>query len=99
VNRSFAFHREANDLEPCTHVSAPGRRAAAQALLKSSPPFTNGGLAMLWTWWYILLLLFPSAILVILMKDAMKTLQGVARLKTGKVPGRSRIHAEGSRRR
>lgn len=53
---------------------------------------------MLWTWWYILLLLFPSAILLILMKDAMKTLQGAARFKGGKLFGRSRIDPEGSRR-
>ena len=54
---------------------------------------------MLWTWWYILLLLFPSAILLILMKDAMKTLQGTARIKSGKLPGGNRIDAEGSRHR
>jgi hypothetical protein len=36
---------------------------------------------MLWTWWYLLLLLFPSAILLILMKDAVKTLQGATRPK------------------
>jgi hypothetical protein len=54
---------------------------------------------MLWTWWYLLLLLFPSAILVILMKDAMKTLQGAVRVGRGRLFGRNRIDAEGSRRR
>ncbi|MEX5213915.1 MAG: hypothetical protein NW703_07090 [Nitrospiraceae bacterium] len=53
---------------------------------------------MMWTWWYVLLLLFPSAILVILMKDAMKSLQGAARSKTGTVSGKNRIDADGSRR-
>ena len=54
---------------------------------------------MLWTWWYILLLLFPSAILLILMKDVMKTLQVAARVKRGRLFGRNRIDAEGSHRR
>lgn len=73
------------------------RLLQAQALLKSSAPFANGGPAMLWTWWYILLLLFPCAILAILMKDAMKTLQGSARVKRGRLFGRNRIDAAGSR--
>ncbi|CAI4031457.1 hypothetical protein DNFV4_01880 [Nitrospira tepida] len=54
---------------------------------------------MLWTWWYVLLLLFPSAILVILMKDAMKALQGAAWVKRRRLFGRNRVNAGGSRRR
>lgn len=54
---------------------------------------------MLWTWWYVLLLFFPSAILAILMKDAMKALQGAAWVKRGRLSGRNRINAGGSRRR
>lgn len=53
---------------------------------------------MLWTWWYVLLLFFPSAILLVLMKDAMKTLHGTTRVKRGRLVGRNRIDAEGSRR-